>query len=72
MVEGRDDSLIARPERGPDRPANVKGERRHVGAERDLVGPGRTEHLGHRDMGVVGDGVAPFARCEGATRVRIR
>ena len=71
VVEGRDDDLVARAERGADAPPDVEGERRHVVAELDLVRARRTEEVGDGGVRLIGDGVAQLAGREGAAALAL-
>ena len=59
VVEAGHDDLVAGLERRPDRPADVERQRRHVGAELDLVRRGGTEEVGDRGVGLGGHRVGP-------------
>ena len=72
VVEGRDDDLVTRAERRADRSPEVKGQARHVLAELDLVGAGRTEEVGDRGVGFLDDRVGALAGRERPARVRVR
>ena len=66
MVELGDDDLVARPPAAPEGTGEVEGQRRHVGAEGDLVRR-RAEEVGERlagagehRVGLLARGVVPM------------
>ena len=71
VVERRDDDLVTRLQRAAEGVHEVEVDRRHVGAEDDLLGL-RAEEVGRRDAGRVDELRRLRARHERAVDVRVR
>ena len=71
VVEARDEDLVSRLERPPERAGQGEVERRHVLAEDRLLGAAAEEARGGR-MGLLDQFVAAATGGEGAAEVRVR